>query len=81
MEKADKILRRLSQKERGTIERLVERIISGDLGGLDIKKLKGLKNLFRVRKGSIRIIFELKYGKDPNIISIERKNETTYKGY
>lgn len=81
MEKANKILRRLSQKERGTIERLVERIISGDLGGLDIKKLKGLKNLFRVRKGSIRIIFELKYGKDPNIISIERKNETTYKGY
>lgn len=81
MEKADKILRRLSQKERETIERLVERIISGDLGGLDIKKLKGLKNLFRVRKRSIRIIFELKSGKDPNIISIERKNETTYKGY
>jgi len=79
MEKLDKILRRFSQKEREIIKRLVEKILTQDLGGFDVKKPKGLKNLFRIRKGNIRIIFELKDGKEPNIIAIERKNEATYK--
>jgi len=75
----DKILRRFSPKEREIIERLVERILSRNLIGLDTKKLKGLKNLFRVRKGDIRMIFELVDGKEPRVISIERKSESAYR--
>lgn len=79
MGKLDKILRRFSPKEREIIERLVERILSRNLIGLDTKKLKGLKNLFRVRKGDIRMIFELVDGKEPRVISIERKSESAYR--
>ena len=80
MKDFNKELRKFSPKERRIIERLIEKIIKRDLAGLDCKKLKGLKNFFRVRKGDIRIIFELKNDKEePNIFAIERRRENTYK--
>lgn len=75
----DKQLKKFSPKERTEIEYLVKRIVARDLTGFDCKKLKGLKNLFRVRKGRIRIIFELVDSKESNIIAIERRTEDTYK--
>ncbi|HEY4479294.1 MAG: hypothetical protein A3H69_00210 [Candidatus Sungbacteria bacterium RIFCSPLOWO2_02_FULL_47_9] len=75
----DKQLRKFSPKERAEIEDLVEKILERDLTGLNCKKLKGSRNLFRVRKGRIRIIFELIGNKEPNIMTIERRNEDTYK--
>lgn len=79
MENLDKALRRFLPKERVEIERLVERITRRDLAGLDCKKLKGFRNLFRVRKANIRIIFELIGDRQANILTIERRSEKTYK--
>ncbi|KKW17728.1 MAG: RelE/StbE replicon stabilization toxin [Parcubacteria group bacterium GW2011_GWB1_50_9] len=79
MKGIDKLLRKLSSKEREIIEVLVGKIIARDIKGLDCKKLRGLRNLFRVRKGNIRIIFELKSDEEPMIISVERRSEDTYK--
>ena len=79
MENLDKKLKKFSPKERVEIEHLVERISRRELDGLNCKKLKGLENIFRIRKGRIRIIFELVSGEDPTIIAIERRKEDTYK--
>lgn len=79
MKKLDKQLKKFSLDERISIEHLIERILDRDLTGLDCKKLKGLKNFFRIRKGRIRVIFELIDRKEPNIIAIERRTENTYK--
>ena len=79
MKDLDKQLRKFSAKEIEDIEDLTGRILSKKFDGLNLKKLKGLKNLFRVRKGRIRIIFELKSGQEPHIFSIERRKEDTYK--
>lgn len=81
MENLDKQLKKFSLKERMEIELLAGKILDQELDGLDCKKLKGLKNLFRVRKGRIRIIFELKSDKEPRILAIERRREDTYKSY
>ena len=78
MGKLDKLLRKFSGKEREEIERIIEKIVQRDLTGLHCKKLKGLKNIFRVRKGNIRVIFELG-AFQPHIIAIERRREDTYK--
>ena len=78
MDKIKKALARLTEKERAWIKDILSHLLSNDLSGLDIKKLKGRNDIFRVRKRSIRII----YRKDNNgvfILSIERRNETTYK--
>ena len=79
MESLDKKLRKFSVKERGVIKNIVSKIINRDFDGLDCKKLKGLKNIFRIRKGRIRIIFELKDNKEPAVLAIERRREDTYK--
>ena len=77
MGKLDKQLRKIPPKERREIERIIEKILARDFDGLNLKKLKGLKNIFRVRKGNLRIIFE--FGKsEPNILAVERRSEHTY---
>ena len=75
----DKLLRKFPQKERIELERLVERIIRRNLTGLDCKKLKGFRELFRVRKGATRVLFELTGSRGARILTIERRSEGTYK--
>ena len=58
MDKITKFLIRLSEKERLIILSIMEKIFILDLDWLDIKKLEWEINLFRIRKGKIRIIFK-----------------------
>lgn len=73
-----KLLSKLDKEEREITESLIEKIISLNWRKLDIKKLKGHQNIFRVRKGKIRIIFA-KDKKDIFILAIERRRESAYK--
>lgn len=73
-----KLLSRFNKQEREVIGSLIKTIISLRWNNLDIKKLKGHQNIFRIRKGKIRIIFT-KSNKDIFIITIERRREDTYR--
>ena len=77
MDRVTKFLKKLTPKERKITEEIIVRVSAHDFSGLDIKKLKGVKNIFRIRKGNIRIIF-LKDGVRISILSIERRSDTTY---
>ena len=79
MDKIDKFLKKLSQKNRDKIGDIVFKIINKDFADLDYKKLKGYANIYRVRKGDIRVIFSVDKSETINIISIDRKQEDTYK--
>ncbi|MDO8572315.1 MAG: hypothetical protein Q7S11_00925 [bacterium] len=57
---------------------MIESVLVGDIARLDVKKLKGEKNVFRIRIGDLRIIFTYKKNL-PRIVSIERRNDTTYR--
>ena len=72
------LLSKFSREDRVILEHLIDRIISLSWDNLDIKKLKGYQDIFRLRKGKLRIIF-IKTGKNIRIINIERRKETTYK--
>ena len=72
-----KLLSKFSKEERRILEFLIEKVVSLNWRNLDIKKLKGYKDIFRVRKGKIRIIF-IKNEKNISILSIERRREDTY---
>lgn len=77
-DKIKKLLAKLSPKERDIVKLLIMRIKLDDIEGLDIKQLKGHDDLFRVRKGRLRIV----YRKTPAeflIVRIDRRNEQTYK--
>ena len=79
MDKIDKFLKKLSQKDRKKIDDLICRIIDKNFVGLNYKKLKGYSNVYRVRKGDFRITFTIDESEAVNIISIGRKQEDTYK--
>ena len=78
MNKSDKFLKKCTTKERIQLIEILTDIFNGNLSSLDIKKLKGYDNYFRVRKGSIRIIFHLDINGNPIIQTIERRNDKTY---
>ena len=73
-----KLLSKFSKEDRLILEHIIDRMISLSWDNLDIKKLKRYQDIFRVRKGKLRIIF-IKTGKNISVINIERRKETTYK--
>ena len=77
MDKLEKALAKFTAKEREHIKSLLERLKSKDFKGLDIKKLKGRDDIFRIRKGGLRIIYRLESGQI-FILAIERRREGTY---
>ena len=78
MDKVVKFLKRLNSDERELVKNVLAQIKEGDLSGLDVRKLKGVGNLFRVRRGSIRIILQ-RDKETHRIIFIGRRGKDTYK--
>ena len=79
MDRVEKALKKLTAKERKFVKELVEKIESKKLDGLDIKKLKAREDVFRCRKGDIRIIYHKSETNEIYILTIERRAEKTYK--
>lgn len=71
MEKWIKILNKRVRKDQIALTRVIKLIISQELSNLDVKKLKGHDNIFRVRVRNFRIIFK----KDKNTNFIIKINE------
>ncbi len=77
MNKIEKFLSKLSVDERNKIRAVLGKVARLDFKTLDIKKLKGEVNLYRVRVGSVRIIFTVD-NKDVFIHTVERRSDNTY---
>lgn len=77
MDRITKFLAALSAAERRRVEAAIRGIVGGDFGGLDLKKLKGVEGVYRVRAGSVRILFFRAKG-GIRILRIERRSDTTY---
>ena len=77
-DKIKKLLAKLTVQERELVKLLILRIKLNDLVGLDIKRLKGHTDLFRIRKGRLRIVYRKKSNQFL-IVRIDRRSEKTYK--
>ena len=78
VDKINKALAKLSPKKQQQILALFQKIKAGDFVGLDRKKLKGYANLYRVRKGRIRVI----YTQDDTgiqILAVKNRDDQTYR--
>lgn len=81
MNKLAKALQNLSDKERKPIKSVLLKIKSNSLSGLDLKKLKNCDNIFRVRKGKLRVIFKKQDNGRYFILAIEKRSDKTYNKY
>lgn len=79
MDKIEKALRKLDAKEQEIVKDILYKLEKNNLLGLNIQKLKGREDLFRIRKGNIRIIYQKTEVKKIFILAIERRSEKTYK--
>ncbi len=77
MDKISKILSKLNSKEKDQIKNIVKALQLGRFHNLDIKKLKGTSDIFRVRKGNIRVIYQIR-NNQTFILKVGRRKETTY---
>jgi mRNA-degrading endonuclease RelE of RelBE toxin-antitoxin system len=77
MDAIEKALKKLNAKECSWVREILEKLASNKTWGLDIKKLQGRDDIFRVRKGDIRIVFRKNEGA-VSILLIERRSEKTY---
>lgn len=78
MDKVEKALQKLTDKERKRLKEIFKKLQSGNLDGVDIKKLKGRENIFRVKKGPLRVIYRADKGLF-FILTVEKRNDNTYK--
>jgi len=78
MDKIDKALARLSLKAKERIKNIIKALQSGRFDNLDIKKLKGESDIFRVRDGQIRIIYQIR-NNQTFILKVGFRKEDTYK--
>jgi len=80
-DKITKFLRKLSSRELDKISKIKDKITINNLNGMNVKKLSGHANLYRVRIGRIRIIFE-NIDKDTNSIKkIDFRDDKTYRDF
>jgi mRNA-degrading endonuclease RelE of RelBE toxin-antitoxin system len=78
VDKIEKALKKLKKKEKEAIKSILTKVQKEKIRDLDIKKLKGRDDIFRVRKGKIRVVFR-KNSENISILSIERRSDKTYR--
>ncbi|NJE31271.1 type II toxin-antitoxin system RelE/ParE family toxin [Thermococcus sp. 18S1] len=76
--KALKELRGIPQNERNMIKDRISKLVFFPLAHLDVQKLKGYGNVYRLRVGQYRVIFE--YLKEDRVVKILKvgKRENVY---
>jgi mRNA-degrading endonuclease RelE of RelBE toxin-antitoxin system len=78
MDRIEKALKKLSAQEKVRVKQILQKLYSGNIKELEIKKLKGREDVFRVRKGKLRIIYHIRKDSSIYILAIERRSDTTY---
>lgn len=80
MDKIDKFLKKLNQQESLRVRKAVSDILSHKTSGYDLKRLLGYRDVYRVRIGTIRIIYR-QLNTDIKVLDLSRRNEKTYRDY
>ncbi|MDP2690785.1 MAG: hypothetical protein Q8O95_00020 [bacterium] len=62
MDQIEKFIRKLNKKMALRILDALENVVELRLESMDVEKMKGHKNLYRVRLGQIRIVFQKEQG-------------------
>lgn len=77
MNELQKALAKLSKEHKEVFDYLALRLLARDFLGLNIAKLKGSKDIYRIKQGRLRVIFRMN-GEQITVLSVGLRNENTY---
>jgi len=77
MNSLQKFIDSLNKKDKLKVLEIIERIHSGEIDGLNMKKLAGQEDIYRVRKMQFRFIC-IKEGSHFRVSNLSRKDDNTY---
>ena len=77
VDRVQKAIDKMTVKEKAAVKDVLSLLEKRQLENLDIKKLKGKDDIFRARKGNIRIIYQDK-GKDGFFCANDRAKKRQY---
>lgn len=77
-DKKTKFFNKLSRKEYDKVIDVYERILLGEIEGINVKPLVGHKDVFRARVGRVRIIFIRRDDKHI-VLHVVNRDDKTYK--
>jgi mRNA-degrading endonuclease RelE of RelBE toxin-antitoxin system len=79
-DKISKELAKLTAKEKETLKIILLQLKQNELRGLNVSKLKGQTDIYRVKKGRLRIIYQ-QTDTQLKVLAIERRFEKTYRNF
>lgn len=80
MNKIEKSLKRLANRDQALAYSIVARLVARKFEGLNMAKLKGHNDIFRVKAGRLRIVFRLT-AEAVIILRIGLRSEKTYRNF
>jgi len=80
MDRNEKFIQKLREKEQKTVHEIILAIKAGKTDKYHVKKLSGYDKVYRIKHGSIRVIYELT-DYEPEILYVGYRNENTYKEF
>lgn len=75
------MLAKLPKKDLARIQKALRQLSLGKLNSLDVKTLKGQKDIYRLRVGNYRIIFKRSEAREILILLIAKRDERTYSNF
>ncbi|MDP3900699.1 MAG: hypothetical protein Q8Q23_06515 [bacterium] len=77
MNKAQKVIKKLSKKDKTILDEAIANLVSGNTGRLNIQKIVGT-SVYRMRVRKVRVIFHYQNG-EVVIDQVRDRSENTYK--
>jgi mRNA-degrading endonuclease RelE of RelBE toxin-antitoxin system len=78
VDKIQKALDKLKADEKIKIKEVLDDLRQNKPRGYDIKKLKGREDVYRIRKGKMRILYRVDTNGEIYLLAIERRSDNTY---
>jgi mRNA-degrading endonuclease RelE of RelBE toxin-antitoxin system len=80
MDKIQKALVKLPRKYKSIFDLLMLRLYSRDFVGLNLKRLKGHKDMYRIKHGDLRLVFKMDQS-GVFVLQVGLRSEKTYRKF
>ncbi len=80
MNEIEKALAKLPKEYRSSFDAIMLRLLARDFLGLNVAKMKGHKDIYRLKQGRLRIIFRM-HGGRLLVLQVGLRSEKTYRNF